>query len=162
MQLFLMLRVCVLYMIKKVINVVVLLAIAGGSSVCFSSDALDAREKIFLNEAERHHVLSEMRLFLSSIQQIIQGVSEDDLKLVVEYAKKAGRAGSRGAPPTLGAKLPEGFRLLGSQTHAKFDRLAMDVADLEDGSHAISQLSSLMKNCIACHATYRIELSGAR
>lgn len=144
---------------NKIFLRLTMIVISGFAPFCFASDSPDEREKIYLNEAERHHVLSEMRLFLTSVQQVVKGVSEDDLKRVVEYAKKAGRAGAGGAPPTLRAKLPKKFRLLGSQTHAKFDQLALDATDLEDGGHALSQLSSLMKNCIACHSSYRIELS---
>ena len=128
------------------------------SSACIAGDAHDKRKKLYLNEEERSHVLAEMRMFLTSVQQITRGVSEEDMKRVIEYAKKSGRAGGGGAPSTLGKKLPKQFRILGLQTHTKFDQLAMDAADLEDPGHALSQLSSLMKNCISCHASYQIEV----
>ena len=146
-------------MFKKMIKVLVIYILIGSVQL---SLAADAREKISLNDAERHHVLSEMRLFLNSVQKIIQAVAEDNLQAVADYAKKAGRAGATGAPPSLRAKLPKQFRILGSQTHAKFDQLAMDAVDIEDKHHALMQLSDLMKNCISCHQAYQIELSDIR
>ena len=145
-------------MIKKVINLYVLSLAIVVMPVVHADKDHDVREKIYLNKAEKHHLLSEMRLFLSSVQQIVKGVSEDDLKHVAVYAKKSGKAGGVGAPSTLGAKLPKEFRMLGSKTHTQFDQLALDASDLEDGAHALTQLSDLMKNCMSCHATYKIEL----
>ena len=144
-------------MYMQISGFVLLMVFLSAAPVSFAGEEIDKREKLHLNETERHHVLSEMRLFLNSVQQIVQAVSEEDFKLVAKYAKQAGRAGVGGAPRTLRAKLPKKFRQLGSQTHAKFDLLAMDAADLEDSGHVLSQLSSLMTNCIACHASYRID-----
>lgn len=145
-------------MLSRLWRVILMFVFVTISSVCLAGEANDKREKIFLNEEERAHVLAEMRMFLTSVQQITRGVSEEDMKRVIEYAKKSGRAGGGGAPSTLGKKLPKKFRILGLQTHSKFDQLAMDAADLEDPGHALSQLSSLMKNCLSCHASYQIEL----
>ncbi|NOY15605.1 MAG: cytochrome c, partial [Gammaproteobacteria bacterium] len=55
-------------------------------------------------------------------------------------------------------KLPLAFKKLGFDTHAKFDQLAMDANDLGDRDHTLQQLSTLMENCVACHAAYRINL----
>lgn len=40
----------------------------------------------------------------------------------------------------------------------KFDQLALDAEDLEDGNHSLEQLSTLMQNCVTRHATYRIDI----
>ena len=56
-------------------------------------------------------------------------------------------------------KLPIEFKQLGFDTHTKFDQLAMDAEDLEDGNHALSQLATLMENCVGCHAAYRLNIS---
>ena len=146
-------------MYKRLAGFVLLGLFSCITSVGFAAEETDKREKLYLNKTERHHVLSEMRLFLNSVQKITQGVAEENMKLVIEYAKKAGRAGAGGAPPGMGSKLPKQFRMLGHQTHTQFDQLALDAKDLEDPSHALSQLSSLMKNCIACHAAYQIKIS---
>jgi len=139
---------------------ILLLVIAGGiykfifqGSV---SDSADGRSAIHLNSSERDIVLAEMRAFLTSVQQITQGIAEKDMKLVAESARKVGKAAQGEVPGTLIGKLPIAFKQLGSDTHARFDQLAMDAETLGDENHALTQLSELMHNCVACHAGHRI------
>lgn len=146
-----------------VIIALLLLVIAGGvykfifqGSV---ADSIDGRGVIQLNSGERAQVLAEMRSFLYSIQQITKGIAEKDMNLVVEYARKVGKAAQGEVPGALTAKLPLQFKQLGRDTHMKFDQLALDAEDLGDSNHALSQLSNLMQNCIVCHAAYRLDIS---
>ncbi len=125
---------------------------------CGASKNTDGRTTITLNKTERALVLQEMRAFLSSVQQISQGISDDDMEMVEQHARLSGRAAQAGMPVTLVKKLPMPFKKLGGDTHARFDQLAMDAADLADRDHALEQLSSLMKNCVSCHAAYRIDI----
>jgi hypothetical protein len=118
----------------------------------------DDRTIIQLNVVETNAVLAEMRAFLESVQQIIQGISQQNMELVAEYAKKAGRSAQAGMPATLAAKLPPQFKRLGSDTHARFDQLALDAEDFGDSEHALTMLSNLMKNCVACHAVFRLDI----
>jgi hypothetical protein len=118
-------------------------------------ESSDGRELIALNTDEKDFVLAEMRLFLSSTQQIIQGIAEDDMELVASQAKKSGKDVQVTAPATLANKLPVQFRQLGSDTHAKFDQIAMDAKDLGDSDHSLSQLAVLLQNCTSCHEAYR-------
>ena len=123
------------------------------------SDNADGRKAIHLNSGEKDLVLAEMRSFLTSVQQITKGISENNMELVAEYARKSGKAAQGEVPGILMGKLPLQFKQSGFDTHTKFDQLAMDAEDLGDSSHALSQLSTLMQNCIACHAAYRINTS---
>ena len=141
-----------------------LLVIAGGiykfifqGSV---SNGTDGRTAIHLDASERDMVLAEMRAFLASVQQVTAGISKNDLQRVAEHARKSGKAAQAAVPATLIGKLPMQFKQLGLDTHTKFDQLAMDVEDLGDGNHALAQLSTLMQNCVGCHAAYRIDVSG--
>jgi hypothetical protein len=117
----------------------------------------DGRTAILLEPGERDLVLSEMRVFLESVQQITGGIAENDLQLVAKYARQSGRAAQHEVPASLIGKLPLEFKQLGFDTHAKFDALALDAEQLGDTGHSLSQLNVLLQNCIACHATYRIE-----
>jgi len=141
---------------------ILLLVIAGGfyKFILQGSiiEASDGRTTILLDSNERDIVLAEMRAFLTSVQQITKGISENDMKLVAEYARKSGKSAQAEVPGTLIGKLPLQFKKLGGDTHKKFDQLAMDAEDLEDGEHALEQLSALMQNCVSCHATYRIDI----
>ena len=123
-----------------------------------STQSTDGRIEILLNDNERNLVLAEMRAFLSSIQKINQGLSENNMELVTEHARNSGKAAQTGMPGTLVGKLPLKFKKLGGDTHAKFDQLAMDADDMGDRDHVLEQLSTLMKNCVTCHATYRISI----
>ncbi len=123
-----------------------------------TAESTDGRIEILLSDSERNLVLTEMRAFLSSVQQINQGLSENNMELVAEQARKSGKAAQAGMPGTLVGKLPLQFKKLGGDTHAKFDQLALDADDLGDRDHVLEQLSTLMKNCVSCHATYRITI----
>lgn len=145
------------------IIVLLLLVIAGGiykfifqGSV---SGSTDGRIAIHLEAAERDLVLAEMRAFLTSVQQITRGISENDMQLVAEYSRKAGKAAQGDVPGTLMGKLPMQFKQLGFDTHTRFDQLALDADDLGDAQHALSQLSVLLQNCTACHEAYRFGIS---
>jgi len=150
---------------KKCLVVIALLLIvvAGGiykfvfqGSVSVSNDG---RVAIHLNSSERDLVLAEMRTFLTSVQQITQGVAESDMKRVAESARKVGMAAQGEVPGTLIGKLPIAFKKLGSDTHTRFDQLAMDAEALGDENHTLVQLSELMQNCVACHAGHRFEVA---
>ena len=123
------------------------------------TETTDGRMAIHLNAGERDLILQEMRAFLASVQKITKGISENDMALVAEHAKKVGKAAQGEVPGTLVGKLPMAFKKLGFDTHSKFDQLALDAESFGDSSHALEQLSVLMQNCIACHAGHRIEVS---
>ncbi len=122
-------------------------------------ESTDGRTTIQLDDNERNLVLSEMRLFLESVQQITRGISDNDMERVAEYARKSGRKAQKAVPESLAGKLPLAFKKLGFDSHAKFDLLALDAEQLGEGAHALAQLSTLLENCVACHAAYRFDTS---
>ena len=123
-----------------------------------TSESTDGRITILLNDNERNLVLAEMRAFLASVQQINQGLSEDDMERVAMSARTSGIAAQGSMPGSLVGKLPIEFKKLGRDTHTRFDQLAMDAEDIEDSNHTMEQLSTLMQNCVTCHAMYRIDI----
>lgn len=142
-----------------IIAFLLIVIVAGAYQFLIRGSALksaDGRLVLQLEPGERDLVLTEMRGFLVSVQQIVKGVSENDLKLVAEYAKQSGRAAQAHVPASLMGKLPIAFKQLGFDTHARFDQLALDAGKAGDAGHVLAQLSTLMNNCVACHASYRI------
>jgi hypothetical protein len=111
-------------------------------------ESADGRTVVLLGQNERDFVLSEMRVFLESVQQITGGIHENDMHLVAEYARME-------VPGSLIGKLPLSFKQMGFETHTRFDELALDAEQLGDRDHALSQMNALLWNCVACHATYR-------
>jgi len=118
----------------------------------------DSRTTILLTQKERDLVLFEMRVFLQSVQQITSGISADDMNLVASSARKSGRNAQIAVPGTLIGKLPIAFKKLGFDTHAKFDELALDAEQLGDGEHTITQLGTLLENCVSCHSAYKFNI----
>ena len=114
----------------------------------------DGRTAIQLDTNERDLVLSEMRIFLESVQQITKGISANDMMVAAEGAKKSGRSAQMEVPGSLIGKLPLPFKKLGFDTHAKFDELALDAEQLGDRDHTLSQLSELLNNCVSCHSVF--------
>ena len=120
------------------------------------SPSTDGRQEILLNQSERNIVLDEMRMFLSSVQKITDGISKDDMKIVVKAAHEVGLAAQQAVPASLAEKLPLSFKKLGFDTHRKFDALALDAEELGDTQYTLEQLSTLMNNCVSCHSIYKI------
>ena len=118
----------------------------------------DNRQALILTPAERDLVLAEMRTFLSSVQAITEGLSNDNMLQVQKAASTVGAQAQQGMPEPLIAKLPLSFKKLGRDIHKKFDLLALDAEQLGDPQHSLQQLSDLMNNCVACHSTYKIKV----
>lgn len=122
--------------------------------------AADQRVAIVLETGERELVLAEMRAFLQSVQQITQGIAEHDAAAVSRAARASGRAVAEAVPASLMGKLPLEFKTLGLDTHNAFDRLALDVEQMEDPAAALEPLARLLNNCLGCHAAYRLTTAG--
>ncbi len=118
----------------------------------------DGRQSIQLEAYERDLVLAEMRLFLSSMQQITEGLSKEDMSQVITAARKVGAAAQQAMPGSLVGKLPLAFKKLGFDTHKKFDMLALDAESLGDPQLTLQQLAELANNCVTCHATFRMDV----
>lgn len=119
----------------------------------------DARTPIALTDEEAAHIRQEMRAFLSGVQQIVTGAANKDMNTVAESARAQGMAAAHEVPASLRRKLPLEFKKLGNATHVGFDDLARDAASLGDADHALKQLGQVMRNCVSCHATFRLETS---
>ncbi len=119
-------------------------------------EANDQRTAIVLTEGERDFVLAEMRGFLTAVQGVLEGVDEKDMKKVAQAAKAAGAVATKNMPGSLPRKLPLAFKQMGHPTHNAFDELAVEASDIGDAGQVINKLSTLMNNCVACHATYKL------
>lgn len=124
--------------------------------------ATDGRQAIVLEPAERDLVLTEMRMFLASVQKITQAATAEDMVTVAKAAREVGLAAQQAVPGSLMGKLPLAFKKLGFDTHSKFDALALDAEQLGDPKHALQQLSTLMNNCVGCHSAYQIQSAAVK
>ena len=122
----------------------------------------DQREVIAMDPAGRDLVLTEMRMFLEGVQQITAGLAAEDIDTAIAAARRLGLGMAQEVPPAVRQQLPMAFRQLGRATHADFDQIALDLETLGDTQHALRQLGDTLNKCVACHATWRIELVDTR
>ncbi|MDQ6952424.1 MAG: hypothetical protein Q9M15_02740 [Mariprofundaceae bacterium] len=141
--------------------VAVLLTIIIGFAVKFmvlgsTATAEDGRTQVLLNTSERAQVLGEMRQLLASTQQVVEGLSEQDLKKVVEAASKVGMQATSTMDVTLKAKLPMDFKKLGFATHQAFDDIARMAQEGKSVQAIQAKLARTMNQCVACHASFQL------
>ncbi|OIQ98609.1 hypothetical protein GALL_194340 [mine drainage metagenome] len=120
------------------------------------SPSEDNRIAVNLNKFERNLVLKEMRNFLVSTQGVSEAITNKDLKLAAKLASEAGMDAEKNTPGSMLAKIPLAMKTLGFDTRQKFDQLASDAVKLNDPTYSRNQLDLLMKNCIACHTSFKI------
>lgn len=142
--------------------VILLVLITGGMAYKFIiqgsvEQGSDGRSAIQLSPGEKDMVLAEMRLFLEAVQSITVGLSNGDMEKVTESARGVGLAAQQEVPGSLIGKLPMAFKKLGFDTHSKFDALALNAEQFGDPETSLKELSVLMKNCVGCHAGYRLD-----
>ena len=116
----------------------------------------DERQLLWLSEAQRGHVLEEMRALLSGTQSILAALSKDDLAAVAQYARPLGMGMAHKAEDHLKGALPKEFMQLGMSVDQDFDQIATDAESMKNPKLTLRQLSDSMNKCVACHATYQI------
>ena len=150
-------------MCKLCWGLLVVLALATGAMVYKfiiageTLEATDGRQSLLLEAGERDLVLTEMRMFLNAVHQIVLATNQEDSAAVVKAAREVGGAAQQGVPGSLMKKLPLEFKKLGFDTHEKFDQIALDAEQFGDVDVTRKQLAELMQNCIACHEIYRVD-----
>jgi hypothetical protein len=124
----------------------------------------DSRSVIYLAESESAFIRREMRGLLESIRDILEASQAGDHAKVAAAARRSGMNGPEVThiPKSLAPKLPPEFKKLGLATHRAFDQIAMDAEKMGAADLTLKQLTELMGNCAACHATWRLADKGKR
>lgn len=117
----------------------------------------DSRTAINISPENREFVLAEMRGFLESIQAINEGIMENNPQKIIEAGDKAGSGAVHEAPAGLMRTLPLSFKSLGLGTHSKFDQIAKMARENYNQQEAQKQVSSILANCTACHASFKFQ-----
>lgn len=118
----------------------------------------DGRTAIKISADNKEFVLAEMRGFLESIQQINEGIANNDSQKIINAATKSGAERIGDAPQGLFKSLPLGFKSLGLDTHAKFDALAKAMQKNYNQQEAQKEVSQILSNCTACHRAYKFQV----
>ncbi|MCW7505343.1 hypothetical protein [Leptospira paudalimensis] len=126
-----------------------------------TTKSLDTRTAIRLTPAERQLVLTEMRALLEALNGMLSGLGEKDYEKAAKSADAVGMglvASLEHQEKTILLKLPVSFKKLGFGTHEKFDEIASKIRKKEEIHTLLKEMDELTKNCVACHAGYKIEL----
>ena len=119
--------------------------------------SVDARQRLELPAPLRDKVLLEMRLMLEAVHGILNGVVAGDPDAVAAASRGAGMAMAADVDPEIKTRLPEEFLQLGMGTHQAFDRLADNLEAGGTVEAALADLAAVTGNCVACHATFRLD-----
>lgn len=132
----------------------VLLAVV--STLATPAGAGDGRATIRLPAAERAHFRKGMRIYLESVEGIIDGMSKHKMALVAKAAKKSGVGMVKDVSLETVLGVPPEFSLMSMDTHEKFDDLAKTARENGTKLEVMNKLSTILGACTACHAAYKL------
>jgi hypothetical protein len=116
----------------------------------------DTRTTIGLAPKEREQLRQGMRIYLESVEAIVDGVHRNNLRAVAGSAKRSGMSMLEDISLGEAVKLPPEFIILSIDTHQRFDALSRLAEAGESKSGIMDQLSGILANCTSCHSTYRV------
>ena len=117
----------------------------------------DTRQQVVLPAPARDKILAEMREMLGALHGVLRALSVGDRAGAEKVARGAGMGVATEVRPEVRAQLPPPFLQLGMQTHRGFDALADQLRAGAAPEEALKSMAALTSNCVACHATYRLD-----
>lgn len=120
----------------------------------------DTREPVQRTEAEKAFVLDQMRLFLTSIAEIEEGLGSGDMDQVKREAAARGRKANAtlARPASLATKESDAWKMMIGSTRSGFDQIAEQATARVPVAAINKTIAETMQNCIACHQAYRISV----
>jgi hypothetical protein len=112
-----------------------------------------------LNEAQRNHLLKEMRMLLTGTGAILEALAREDMTAVARHARSLGMEMPHKMEGHMDNVLPQQFMQLGMGMHQRFDEIARDAESKKDSRHTLQQLGETLGRCTACHAIYQIAVN---
>lgn len=101
-------------------------------------------------------VMEEMRDYLEVINEINQGLAENDSDKIVKAATRQGDISLNETPIRLLKLSPVPCKIMGFKGHDIFQAIADSAKVNFNRTTTINQLAELTNNCIACHRTYKL------
>jgi hypothetical protein len=123
-----------------------------------AGETTDTREPVQRTDTEKAFVLDQMRLLLASIVEVEEGLGSGDLDLVAREAAARGRKANvaLARPPGLAAKESDAWKSMFGSVRSGFDQIAEQATARAPAAKINKTLADTMRNCVACHQTYRI------
>jgi hypothetical protein len=119
--------------------------------------AQDARIKISLPDPMREHMLANMRDHLAALNEIQAALAAGKLDQAADLAEtRIGMSSlaSHGAEH-MAPYMPQAMQDIGTNMHHAASRFARSAHE-GDLNKALSDLSAITQQCVACHARYRV------
>lgn len=115
------------------------------------------RKAVLMTPQNREVVLGEMRNFLFNLQQINEGMLENNPEKIITAARRSGHSSTEKVPQGLMKSLPFEFKQMGMGVHTMFDQLSDSVRLNYSQKSTQKQLNKIMNSCVACHQIYQIK-----
>ena len=121
----------------------------------------DPRQLVAFPEPMRMHTIANMRDHLLSLQEIDIALSRDDFDKAASIAENRLGMSSlelHGAAH-IAPYMPQGMQDIGTQMHraaSQFAVAAQNASVSNDLRPALAALGTVMQQCVACHAAYRL------
>ena len=110
----------------------------------------------------RVHTLASMRDHLATLEQINAALAASEYDRAADLAEK--RLGMTSLEvhdaAHLAGFMPQGMQQIGSGMHRAASRFAIEAQNASlsnDPKPALRALGEVMQQCVACHATYRLQ-----
>ena len=121
----------------------------------------DARQLVTFPEPMRLHTIASMRDHLLSLQEIDVALSKGDFETAAQVAEQRLGMSSLEAHGAahLAPFMPQGMQEIGTGMHraaSRFAVAAQDASASNDVKPALAALGDVMRQCVACHAAYRL------
>lgn len=133
-----------------------LLAACGAAQPGLTTAGPDERTVVTLSAKEARDLQRGMRIYLESVQGIIDGANRNDMRQVASSAERSGTGMVSGLSLADALSLPPEFVGMALDTHQKFDELARSARRRVGKREVMLQLDAILINCTACHASYRL------
>jgi len=126
-----------------------------------AAPAADARTLVTFPEPMRLHTIASMRDHLLSLQEIDEALSRNEFDKAAAIAEQRLGMSSLEAHDAahLAPFMPKGMQEIGTQMHQAASRFAIEAQNASVGNDvrpALAALGTVMQQCVACHATYRL------
>jgi cytochrome c556 len=121
----------------------------------------DARQLVQFPEPMRLHTITSMRDHLQSLQEIDVALSKNDFDKASHIAEQRLGMSSlelHGAAH-IAPYMPQAMQDIGTEMHRSASRFAVEAQNASvsnDVRPALAALGTVMQQCVACHAAYRL------
>ena len=148
----------------KAVYAIIAALLAGCASqhAHMQASSVDARQLVSFPEPMRVHTLANMRDHLQTLHEIEAALAKEDYETAATLAEK--RLGMTSLAlhdaAHLAAFMPEPMQQMGTEMHhaaSRFAVAAQDAGATHDTRAVMAALADVTRQCIACHAAYRLQ-----